>query len=220
MTLRRQLFVNLSLVTLLHADDLIVPGYRVGPVSRTSTERSLRKTLGKAAVKEDVDIGEGMTEPGLVIYKDDPARRLAVLWNDDNPAHPATIFICYGAVAPAPPCRWHTANGIGAATTLRDLERRNDKPFEMTGWGFDLGGNIVSFNGGKLEKELRSFGALALTLYPQTNKEGEYVPKVTEKEFNAVQGDKILTSSDAVLQKLDPRVVGMSLEFPRLTQSK
>src|ERR1700730_18294322 len=91
----------------------------------------------------------------------------------------------------------------------KELERRNGKPFEMTGWGFDLGGNIVSFNGGKLEKELRSFGALALTFYPQTNKEGGYVPKVTEEEFNAVQGDKIVRSSHTVLQKLNPRVVGM-----------
>src|SRR5690242_14753899 len=79
-------------------DDLIVPGFRVGPVSRTSTERSLLQSLGTAAVKEDVQVGEGITEPGLVIYKDDPTRRLAVVWNDEKPAHPATIFICYGEV--------------------------------------------------------------------------------------------------------------------------
>src|SRR4051812_24964743 len=108
------------------ADDLIVPGYRVGPVNRTSTEESLRQSLGKNAVKENVNIGEGMTEPGLVIYKVDPARRLAVLWNDDSPPHPASIIICYGEVDR--PCRWHTATGIASGVSLKELERRNGKP--------------------------------------------------------------------------------------------
>jgi len=215
MALRRQLFATLFLVMLLKADDLIVPGVRVGPVSRASTERSLLASLGKAAVKEDVAIGEGMTEPGLVIYKNDPARRLAVIWNDEKPAHPATVFICYDALEPAPPCRWHTAGGIGMGTPLKELERRNGGPFEMTGWGFDLGGNIVSFGGGNLERELRGTGALGLTLYPRTNQQGEYVPKIADEEFNAVQGDQILKSSDPILQKLNPRVIGMSLDFPR-----
>src|SRR6266478_2209381 len=108
-------------------DDLIVPGLRVGPVTRTSTEQSLLRSLGKTAIKEDVQIGEGMTEPGLVIYKHDPTRRLAVVWNDDKPAHPATIFICYGEVDT--PCRWHTASGIANGVTLKDIERRNGRPF-------------------------------------------------------------------------------------------
>src|SRR5580704_10709856 len=74
------------------ADDLIVPGLRVGPVSRASTEKSLLQSLGRDAVKEDVNIGEGMTQPGLVIYKSDPRRRLDVVWTDESPAHPQSVF--------------------------------------------------------------------------------------------------------------------------------
>lgn len=212
---RRQILFALVAVSVAHAaDDLIVPGYRVGPVTRTSTEQSLLQSLGKAAVKEDVQIGEGMTEPGLVIYKDDPTRRLAVVWNDDRPAaHPASIFICYAEVDT--PCRWHTESGIASGITLKELERRNGRPFQMVGWGSDVGGNVVSYEGGKLEQELKPVGALGLTLAPRFDKNGDYIPKVTAQEFEAVQGEKFLLSSHAALQKLDPHVTAMSLEFPR-----
>ena len=213
--MRRRCFLGFSTVILLSAqsDDLIVPGLRVGPVTRTSTEAALLRTLGKAAVKEDVEVGEGMTEPGLVIYKSDPTRTLAVVWGDDKPAHPASVFICYDSAAAR--CRWHTASGIGTGTTLRDLERRNGKPFEMVVWGSDVGGNVTSFDGGKLEQELKSYGVLALNLAPHTDPQGEYIPKLTSEEAEAVLGEKIVSSSHPVLQKLNPYVASMSLEFPR-----
>ena len=225
MSRRVRLSLAFATVNLLSAqtksstsDDLIVPGVRVGPVSRTSTERSLRESLGRAAVKEDVEVGEGMTEPGLVIYKSDPTRRLDVIWNDEIPPHPATIFICRDA--PDGPCRWHTLSGIGMGTTLKELESRNGKPFEMVGWGTDVGGNVTSFEGGKLERELRNFGVLGLTLVPRTNKEGDYVPKLTVEELDAVEGEKFILSSHPSLQKLNPYAAGMSLEFPRDVREK
>jgi hypothetical protein len=109
------------------SQDFIVPGLRVGPITRTITELSLEQALGKNVVKAMVDIGEGMTEPGLIIYNDDPTRRLAVLWNGERLAHPATVLICYGPLDVA--CRWRTESGIGFGTTLKQLEVRNGKPF-------------------------------------------------------------------------------------------
>jgi len=193
-------------------DDLIVPGERIGPVTRTSTERSLLQTLGSSAVRAQIDIGEGMTEPGLIIYKDDPARRLEVVWSDQEPRHPVTIFICRDIVEAR--CQWHTARGIGFGTTLKDLERRNGKPFELMGWGTDVSGNVTSYQGGKLERELRPFGALALTLVPRLD-HGEYVPKLSQSEFDEVEGEKFIPSSNKVMQKLNPYVGAMTLEFPR-----
>jgi hypothetical protein len=190
------------------ADNLIVPGLRVGPVNRLSTEPSLLRSMGRAATKDVVGIGEGICQPGLVIYKDDPTRRLAVVWNKKAPAHPAFVWICYGQSEA--PCRWHTANGIGFGTTLKELERHNDKPFEMTGFGWDYGGNITSFKGGKLAHELTG---LHLTMEPRILKGGEYYPEITQKEGLDVAGDKVISSSDPVMQKLNPYVMNMRLDF-------
>jgi hypothetical protein len=195
-----------GLCLLLHADDLIVVNQRVGPVTRTATEPELLKLFGSQAVRKPIDIGEGMTEPGLILYPDDPARRLAILWNDDKPvAHPATILICYESLNP--PCRWHTSTGITFGTTLKDLERLNGKPFEMVVWGSDVGGNVTDYHDGALDRYL------GLTLAPRIDKEGAYLPHLTPEEFESVQGEKWLASRDLVLQKLNPYVVAMHLEF-------
>jgi hypothetical protein len=49
---------------------------RVELVSHRSAAESLLRRLGKAAMRADIDIGEGFTEPGVVISPNDPARRL------------------------------------------------------------------------------------------------------------------------------------------------
>jgi len=191
-------------------DDLIVPDLRVGPVTRMSTERELQKVFGRLAVKDKIGVGEGVDEPGLVIYPGDPARRLEITWNDEQPPHPAIIFICPGDDNRA--CRWHTASGISIGTTLRELERINGRPFEMVGWGSDVGGNVTSFQEGRLEKELNV--ALKLTLLPRIDRNGDYVPKLSAREFSEVEGEKSLRSNHPVLQKLNPHVGALRLVFP------
>jgi len=187
-------------------DRLIVPGFRVGPVTRISTEQSLRNAFGRLAVKEKIGVGEGMDAPGLVLYPTDPQRRLEITWNHEQPAHPAMIFICRGEYNHK--CQWHTPHGVSIGTTLRELERLNGKAFEMVGWGSDVGGNLTSFQGGRLEKE-----RLALTLVPMVDRDGNYLPRLTAREFSEVEGEKFLLSSHPVLQKLNPYVGALVLVF-------
>ena len=60
-----RLMLTLLVAMPLSAHDyLIVPGVRIGPITPSSTESELRKIFGAAAVRGDVDIGEGVTEPG------------------------------------------------------------------------------------------------------------------------------------------------------------
>jgi hypothetical protein len=188
-------------------DDLIVPGLRVGPVMRDSTEQTLLRSLGIAAARAEIDIGEGFTQPGLIIHKNDPARRLGVTFNSDTPPHPAIVFICYQEFQT--PCRWRTRSGVHWGMSLKDLERLNGAPFQITGSGTDVSGNVVSWNGGRLERELASRGRLVVNL----NVNGPLDPNLTTTEYEAITGDRILPSSHPVLQKLNPRVIGMYLEF-------
>src|SRR5262249_25189227 len=137
-----------------------------------------------------------------------------ITWNNDQPRHPAMIFICRSEDNHA--CQWRTADGVGIGTTLRELEKANGGPFEMVGWGSDVGGNLTSFQGGRLEKEL--LGALALTLVPRIDRNGDYLPRLTNREFAQVQGEKFLLSSHPVLQKLNPYVGVVLLLFPPVQQ--
>jgi hypothetical protein len=90
----------------------------------------------------------------------------------------------------------------------------------MIVWGSDVGGNVVSFKGGHLETQLRRSGGLGLTLSPRIDKQGNYVPKLTQEEFLAMQGEKSVSSSDRILRRLNPYVSAMSLVFSGNASSK
>ncbi len=195
----------------------------MGPVSRTSTEISLIELLGMDAVKQNVDSGEGESQPGLVIYKDDPTRRLEIVWNRDVPAHPWYVFICRSDLTgPPPPCRWRTADGVGMGTALKELERLNAQPFKMVIWGTDVGGNVVSFDGGALAsfdgesgQEPWNSSRLCLTLEPPSDEKGNAILKLSDQESAEVYGpDHIVASSRPVLQKINPYVAAFTQIFP------
>jgi hypothetical protein len=199
-----RIFMAVLAVYQLKAQDyLIVPGVRVGPVRQSSTMESLRALPGVESKPDLIQIGEGATEPGLVLYPNDPSRRLEVVFRDTPPQTAAHVWIC-PPPGPAPACRWRTATGVGMGTTLRELERLNGKPFEMVGCCFDGSGAVVSFGGGKLSSFKDSF-RLNLNLSPVG---------LPRQEAKVISGDKDLRSSHPLLRRLNPRVHVMRLHFP------
>ena len=92
-------------------------------------------------------------------------------------------------------------------TTLKELERLNGKPFELAGCCFDYGGSVVSFSDGKLASFVGGSGGLRLFLDVRTD-------GLTRQEADAVTGDRTISSSHPVMQKINPRVWVMRLDFP------
>jgi hypothetical protein len=198
------LFLEISCAQSTKHDWLIEPGVRVGPITRTSSEADLRKSFGPEAVKaKDIEIGEGQTEPGTVIYETAPDKTLAVLWKDKSRTHPDRVMICNGDSSAK--CVWRTADGIGIGTTLKELEQRNGKPFELMGFNWDYAGNIMSWNDGKM----KGFG-LSMMVNPSPDAEDA----LTEEEKMAVMGEQAIQSNHPVVQKLNPTVTSLTLIFP------
>ena len=117
-------------------------------------------------------------------------------FNDDTPPHPAIVFICYEEFQT--PCRWRTRSGVHWGLSLKDLERLNGAPFQITGTGTDVSGNVVSWNGGRLERELASAGRLMVNL----DVDGPPDSTIMATEYEAIRGDKIFSSSHPVFQRL------------------
>jgi hypothetical protein len=62
---------------------LILPGGASGAITVSTTRRDLVERYGSANVRDqDVDIGEGETEPGTVLFPKDPKRSIEILWRD------------------------------------------------------------------------------------------------------------------------------------------
>jgi hypothetical protein len=184
-------------------DWIIVPGKRLGPIAPNSTRADLDRFFGKANVHDQpVDSGNG-PEPATVIYSSTPELALSIFWAGSRISD---VMICYPESTTH--CKWHTENGITLGVTVDKLETLNGHPFQFVIWGSDAGGNITSWQAGKLaplfgEGEKRK---LWLTIdYPQppngpTPEQSKWVGKVNGRD------DILLSSQDEAVRHLHPTV--------------
>ena len=211
-------FANCFVITLLCAtaalaaqnDWLIVPGVRIGPITRSTTHSELDHIFGRAnVVDEPVDTGEGPV-PATVINKAKPDNSLVILWTGNQIRD---VMICYPDTTKG--CKWRTAEGITIGTGVERLQALNARPFEMEPWGSDLGGGVVSWKSGKLATAAGEGGnrSLGISLdYPQspdgpTPEQRNWVDKVSIRAVHS------LSSDDEAVRKLHPVVTRLSFAF-------
>jgi len=203
----------LSLCAALNAQDWrIVPGERVGPITSAATRQSLPGLFPGAKVLDDeMELDEGVIYPATFVFKGEPSRQLAIVWSGKSAqAHPKEIFICFERRSG--PCQWQAENGIGVGSRLHELEAQNGRAFTVAGFGWNYGGNVMSWDGGTLSK-WDTTGSLVLTLDADRLPNGRYVVALTPGEAHSIQGDHPVPSDAPAMRKLDPRVAGMLFKF-------
>jgi hypothetical protein len=173
-------------------DWLVAPGEGAGRIQRASTEAMLVTAYGSDMVRRvRIELGEGETAPGTVLFPSDSPRRLEILWHDTVArARPARLVL-RGAAS-----RWQLPGGVSLGTSLRELERRNGRPFILAGFGWDYGGVILDWEGGALASRL---SGVKLYLDPGPAQRGT-------TDYEQVLGDRDYSSSARSMQVLDPRV--------------
>jgi len=200
-------------------DWTLVPGLRVGPIKAGTVRADLLHFFPREAVVDDeIELDEGMLQPATLIYKDDPSQSLAISWDaKGRQAHPKQIFVCRGLRRGE--CRWQIEGDIQFGTRLKQLESVNGGPFTLSGFGFNYGGNVLSWEGGKLAK-LDCGGRLVLTLDGERSGPARYAVRMSPQELHAVRGDRPISSSTPAMRKLNPAVVGILFQFPRPDSKK
>lgn len=198
------------------SDFLIVPGVRVGPVRATTSEAALVKLLGRSVVTvADTLYGpEGDALIGTTLYKG-TADEVQIFYGDEEKrTRPAAVI-----VRPKPynddgdpiqfpaPTRWATADGLRIGMTLKELERRNGKPFALWGFAWDYGGEITDWKGGKLDQTNPKL-SVGITLGAPAVRTA-----AQEKAYDTVQGDTKFVSSGAAMQLLNPVITKLSVGF-------
>src|SRR5690349_15725962 len=124
-----------------------------GPFAKDANAATLVAAFGAANVAhEDLDVGEGFTEPGTVIFKSDGKRRIEVFWHDsETRSRPSRIIV-------HEPSAWRVAlpgdstASLGIGTELATVEAANRKPFTLNGFGWDGAGYVGEWSGGRLTK--------------------------------------------------------------------
>ena len=176
----------------------IVPGRSAGPVTAEISEADLRQRYGDDVDSARIQIGEGETLPGVVLFGGDSLRRAEIIWKDTvNHRRPARLIL-RGSKS-----QWRTDEGISLGTTLHELERLNGRAFTLAGFGWDYGGVISDWAGGNLGEKL-----------PGTMLYLDPGPRQYESaEYSQVLGDRDYSSASAPMQRLDPRVAQIFMDF-------
>ena len=193
----------------------IIPGKRVGPITRNTSEERLRHLFSHQNVRrEDIPIGEGEVKPGTVIFPFSD-NRLAILWEDDKTRErPKEIRLNGNRSA------WKTDKGIALGMTLKQLEKLNSRPFYLMGFAWDYGGTIVDCNRGRLqelgctdpEDRTKKLKGRTILLRLAPDRHGNHISEA-DKIYVAVMGEKEFSSSHPSMQKLNPKVYEMIVYF-------
>lgn len=126
-----------------HVEDWIL----TGSLGSSTTRLELETRFGKDNVTvETFDGAEGDgSYPALVVFPKDPRKRLELVQDADNPDAPITELRVSD-----PASQWHDANGLHPGMTLAELVALNGAPVSFYGLGWDYGGAVQDWHGGKL----------------------------------------------------------------------
>jgi hypothetical protein len=196
----------LLLLALAAADDWTLAPARVGPITAMTTREDLPKYFSDVR-DDDIELDEGMTQKATLVFRNDPSKTLAISWTADR--HPKQVFVCWGRRRGA--CQWSLANGIKVGTKLDELETRNGGPLTISGFGYNYGGNVLSWKGGKLAS-LDCGGRVVLTLDGERDR-GDLRVELSSEERHSISGDRPIVSTVPAMRKVNPSVVGILVQF-------
>lgn len=165
-------------------DFIIEPGVRAGVINRQSTHESLIRQLGAdAVIKEKLHVGEGESVQGTIIFPN-TNNELMIYWQNEDFETIRQITIS------KPGGQWQTSNGIYIGQPIKEVTRINGSPFNLTGFQWDYAGKTLNWQGG--------------TLSPHLTLAFDYNGDISIYPF--LIGDKIISSDNSSLLKVDPRV--------------
>jgi hypothetical protein len=181
----------------------IEPRKRVGALLSTGSEADLRKAYGSANVAPvRIELGEGQTTTGTVLFPGDSLHRMEILWQDSLAREiPARVILRGGRSA------WKLPGDVSLGLSIADLERRNGRPFTLAGFGWDYEGIVVSWEGGAMDTSLTPDVKIYLGPEPAAR---------SRPEYSRVLGDRPYPSSLPEMRALDPRVYQVFVDFQHL----
>ena len=164
-----------------------------GAFAKDSDLKRVIAVFGKANVKQDkVDGAEGESIEATVVYGDDPAKRLEILWWDDKShSRPSTVRITEG------PSNW-ALGAIKAGSPVAVVNKANGKAFKISGFDWDYGGQVQDWNGGAVP----GLGGEGCSVQVSFSHEGDLPQKLLGDGVTVTSTDKALAAGKVFVQTL------------------
>ena len=172
-------------------DITILPGERVGAVTKTTSRADLARMFGETALQDtQIPVGEGYAEAGTIV-NGGTDQAFSVIWLDSARTQPAIVK----DFGPA----WKTPEGIHVGMAWEEV-RAILGSFKIYGFGWDYGGTVVLE-----ESNLSQYYGLMILRLDTTAAAAQQHPDA----YQAVSGDGLFSSDDPNFQTLNPTVEQM-----------
>lgn len=172
-------------------DFLISPNERVGNIKANATHASLVQSLSEdQVIRENLPLGEGEFVRGTVVYPNSN-NELQIYWQNEDFENIRQITIS------KPGSDWHVHGGIHIGSSIQKVMDINGRPFEMTGFQWDYAGTTLNWQGGNLHSSVKLVF--------------DYTGEISIYPF--LIGDKVVSSDNSSLLKLQPRVRKIIVSF-------
>jgi hypothetical protein len=153
----------------------------------------IEKRFGKENLVKDSTIAgpEGTTINVSVLFPKTP-NEVILYWKEKHEFTKldAVVIHCDSAGYLG---KWHSKLGLQAGQNLEKVIELNQKPFTISGFGWDYGGHIVSWEGGKLDNK------------QVTGRFADFGKnKITDSEYQSISGDTEFNVSLGAIKKLNP----------------
>lgn len=160
------------------------------PVKLGTNLSAVRAAFGKDATIESKEGAEGEPYKALVLWAGDPTRRLEVPY-DEEVKDPVVDTVEVSSAK----SRWR-AQGLVPGDPLAKVVAANGGPVSVSGFGWDYGGNITGWKGGKLSK----LGDCAIYVQLTPGKDAKDGYAEGEEDFSS--SDPRMVKAKAVIDSL------------------
>ena len=168
------------------------------PVKKTDTAESLLATYKSYAQVTTIPGAEGTEEKGVVLYGNDPRRKVEILFFDEAMTEVSSVLVRGDS-------QWSGPKGLHLGSALADVEAANEKPFKLSGFDWDYGGYVTDLERGKLA---RIKGKCTLNL-----RFG--IPENAGPVADSIVGERTLVSNDPAVMAARPVIQEMSVAWAK-----
>lgn len=154
---------------------------------------AIEKKFGKANLKKDTTIAgpEGSTINVSILFPK-TANEVKLYWAEKEKYNKLGDVVI-NCDSPGYAGKWHSELGLQVGQNLEKVLALNEKPFTISGFGWDYGGHIVSWEGGKLDAK------------NQTGRFSDFGRnKISDAEYQSISGDTEFNVSLGAIKKLNP----------------
>lgn len=133
-------------VTVPAIDSLLITDSSWGLVTPTADFEFLKKQYGDNIKDERICDAECMDSIDVTKLYPGTTNEAIIHWNTGAYHKTISMIECFNDSA-----AWHTADGIKIGSLFASLLKLNQQKITFSGFGWDYGGSITSYNSGKLE---------------------------------------------------------------------